>query len=93
MDIVTNKVTTDEMKGIPHHMMSFYDPVKELYNVHEFRNEVLKLIEKIWRAEKLPVIVGGTAYYIESIIYENYLIDSAESSGKSIKHLILLNVL
>lgn len=82
MDIVTNKVTNEEMKGIPHHMMSFYDPLKQLYNVHEFRNDALLLIEKIWNNGKLPIIVGGTAYYMESILYQNYLIESAESSGK-----------
>lgn len=76
MDIATNKVTKDEMQNIPHHLMSFYDPINSNYNVHTFRDNVLPLLNKLWERNKLPIIVGGTSYYIESIFYKNYLISS-----------------
>lgn len=44
--------------------MNFLDPCSEEYNVHEFRNEVLKLLPRIWTKGKIPIIVGGTAYYL-----------------------------
>lgn len=81
MDIATNKVTKDEMQNIPHHLMSFYDPMHSNYNVHMFRNDTLLLLEQIWERKKLPIIVGGTSYYIESILYDNYLIQSNTSKN------------
>lgn len=58
LDIVINKVTQEEMQGVPHHLMSFHDPRDASYNVHLFRESALDLIDDIWQREKLPVIVG-----------------------------------
>ncbi|KAI1721869.1 IPP transferase domain-containing protein [Ditylenchus destructor] len=85
LDIATNKVTEEEMSGVPHHMMSFYEPNEDRFNVHQFRTEVLRLIADMQQRKKLPVIVGGTAYYIESILYQNYLIDTEQSTSDSIQ--------
>ena len=45
LDIVTNKVTLEEAKGIPHHLMSFLDPGEDSYNVQEFQQSSLQLIQ------------------------------------------------
>ncbi|CAI2348679.1 unnamed protein product [Caenorhabditis sp. 36 PRJEB53466] len=80
LDIATNKITEEEEEGIPHHMMSFLDPSESsTYNVHNFRESTLKLIQEIRSRSKLPVIVGGTTYYAESILYENNLIEVKSS--------------
>ncbi|TKR67698.1 hypothetical protein L596_023808 [Steinernema carpocapsae] len=80
LDIATNKVTEEEMAAIPHHMMSFYDPCDPVsYNVHKYRTDVLEILEKLWKEDKLPVMVGGTSYYIEAIIYKNNLITNPSS--------------
>ncbi|VDN02613.1 unnamed protein product [Thelazia callipaeda] len=74
LDIATNKITPEEMKGVVHHMMSFVEPSTSTYNVHQFTKQVLLLLEKLWHAEKLPVVVGGTGYYIERILFKHNLI-------------------
>uniref|UniRef100_A0A8R1HGB6 Omp85 domain-containing protein n=2 Tax=Caenorhabditis japonica TaxID=281687 RepID=A0A8R1HGB6_CAEJA len=80
LDIATNKITEEETEGIPHHMMSFLDPSEPAtYNIHAFRETTLKLIQEIRSRSKLPIIVGGTTYYAESILYENNLIETTSS--------------
>uniref|UniRef100_A0A915DQH2 C2H2-type domain-containing protein n=1 Tax=Ditylenchus dipsaci TaxID=166011 RepID=A0A915DQH2_9BILA len=88
LDIVTNKVTREEMCGVPHHMMSFLDPRRDNYNVHEFRTASLELIADMWRRNKLPVIVGGTIYYVESILYQNYLINTDKKLSEETREML-----
>ncbi|XP_027031818.1 tRNA dimethylallyltransferase isoform X1 [Tachysurus fulvidraco] len=77
LDIITNKVTAEEQAECPHHMISFVDPLVSSYTVVDFRNKALSLIEDIHRRRKLPIIVGGTNYYIESILWK-VLVDTVE---------------
>jgi tRNA dimethylallyltransferase len=79
LDIATNKVTTEEMKGIPHHLMSFLSPSVTDYNVRRYRDQVLPLLDDLWSRGKLPVIVGGTTYYIEAVLYKVLIDDSPPS--------------
>uniref|UniRef100_A0A8K9XQ24 tRNA dimethylallyltransferase n=1 Tax=Oncorhynchus mykiss TaxID=8022 RepID=A0A8K9XQ24_ONCMY len=66
LDIITNKVTAEERAQCSHHMISFVDPLVSSYTVVDFRNKALALISFM---NKLPVIVGGTNYYIESLLW------------------------
>ncbi|KAL7829484.1 hypothetical protein AOLI_G00303690 [Acnodon oligacanthus] len=84
LDIATNKVTSEEQAQCPHHMISFVDPLVSSYTVVDFRNRVLSLIEDMHRREKLPVIVGGTNYYIESILWK-VLVDTGQENGNDLK--------
>jgi len=67
-------MTKEEMEGIPHHLLGFLEPTNSSYNVQNFREDALEILNKLWAEQKLPVIVGGTAYYIESVIFDNNLI-------------------
>ncbi|XP_054710203.1 tRNA dimethylallyltransferase-like [Uloborus diversus] len=69
LDIITNKVTQDEQKEAIHHLINVIDPPKQ-YTVVDFRNQALKITEKLLQEKKLPIIVGGTNYYIESVLWE-----------------------
>ncbi|XP_056106076.1 tRNA dimethylallyltransferase isoform X2 [Rhinichthys klamathensis goyatoka] len=75
LDIITNKVTDEEQAQCRHHMISFVDPLVSGYTVVDFRNKALSLISFMHDRKKLPIIVGGTNYYIESILW-NLLIDT-----------------
>uniref|UniRef100_A0A914EP66 U1-type domain-containing protein n=1 Tax=Acrobeloides nanus TaxID=290746 RepID=A0A914EP66_9BILA len=77
LDIVTNKITEEEMCGIPHHLMSFYSPDKMEYHVHTFRESAIRIINEIWARNHLPIVVGGTAYYMEALLYQNHLIETS----------------
>lgn len=79
LDIITNKVTEEEQAQCHHHMISFVDPLVSGYTVVDFRNKALSLIEDMHHRKKLPVIVGGTNYYIESILWK-VLIDTGQGS-------------
>ena len=68
MDIGTAKVTAEEMRGVPHYMIDIVDPKRE-YSAFNFVQEAEKLIADINLRGKIPIIVGGTGLYVESLIY------------------------
>ncbi|XP_068189950.1 tRNA dimethylallyltransferase [Antennarius striatus] len=82
LDIITNKVTTEESAQCRHHMISFVDPLVTNYTVTDFRNKALDLIQDIHSRNKLPIIVGGTNYYIESLLWK-VLLDTGQEDQKS----------
>lgn len=67
LNIGTAKPTAEEMDGVQHYLIDFVDSVLD-YNVVDFRNDAKKAIAKIQKDGFLPIIVGGTGYYIESLI-------------------------
>lgn len=69
MDIGTAKVTKEEMQGIKHHLINFVSP-EERYSVADYKKDAKKAIKEIIKKGKVPIIVGGTGLYIDSLIYE-----------------------
>ena len=69
LDIVTNKVTEDEQKLVKHHMINILDPLSH-NNVVDFRNKALPIVESLLSENRIPVICGGTNYYIESLLWK-----------------------
>ena len=67
LDLGSGKITEEEMKGVPHHMLDVMDP-KHTYSVALYKKEALKVIEDILSRGKLPIVVGGTGQYIEAIV-------------------------
>jgi len=78
LDIITNKVTPEEMKVCPHHMIGIYDPLHEFTSL-QFQQEVLRIIDDIHSRGKVPVIAGGTYYYLEGILW-NQLLNTKQTS-------------
>ncbi|KAI5820025.1 IPP transferase-domain-containing protein, partial [Pyronema omphalodes] len=68
LPIITNKITDEERKGVPHHLLGFLD-TREKWEVGRFIKECEKTIEDIRQRGKLPVLVGGTHYYVQSLLY------------------------
>ena len=69
-DIGTAKITKSEMQGVPHHLISFHDG-KEYYSVKEFKDNAEFVIKNLLKQGKLPVVVGGTGLYLNSLLF-NY---------------------
>jgi len=67
MQIATAKPTVEEMQGIPHHLMDFLEP-NQTYSVAMFVDDAKKCIEDISSRGKIPVIVGGTGLYVDSLL-------------------------
>ncbi|MBS4189326.1 tRNA (adenosine(37)-N6)-dimethylallyltransferase MiaA [Bacillus sp. FJAT-49705] len=75
MDIGTAKIKKSEMEGIIHHLIDIKDP-EEPFSVAEFQELVRKKIKEITLRGKLPMIVGGTGLYIQSVIYDYQFSDA-----------------
>ncbi|KAJ3344367.1 hypothetical protein HDU93_000157 [Gonapodya sp. JEL0774] len=78
LPIATNKVTPEEAKGVPHHLIGFLN-MEEEYSVKDFVDESQDLISKFHAQNTLPIIVGGTNYYVQSLLWEGTL--ASETSG------------
>ncbi|MDD3734875.1 MAG: tRNA (adenosine(37)-N6)-dimethylallyltransferase MiaA [Candidatus Pacebacteria bacterium] len=70
MDIGTGKITKKEMKNIPHHLLNIASP-KRKFTIAKYQKLAYKSIDKILKKEKIPILVGGSPFYIYSII-ENW---------------------
>lgn len=77
MDIGTAKITNDEMGGIPHYLISEIEPDEE-FNVVKFQQYAKGYINRIHERNKIPILVGGTGFYIQAVLYD---IDFEESES------------
>lgn len=68
MDIGTAKPTEDEMRGVPHHMIDLLSP-KEPFSVSDYTERALPLCNRLSAEGKVPVICGGTGFYIQSLLF------------------------
>lgn len=69
MDIGTAKPTKEEMQEIKHYLMDFVSPDKR-YSVADFKQDAKNAMKEIIAKGKIPIIVGGTGLYVDSLIYE-----------------------
>lgn len=69
LDIGSGKITNEEMKGVPHHLLDVVKPM-DIFSVEEFIEHGKKAIKEILDEGKLPIICGGTGYYIDALIYD-----------------------
>lgn len=69
LDIGTAKITKEEMDGIPHHLIDIKEPT-ESFSVAEYQQLVRDKIDEIQSRGKMPIIVGGTGLYIQSVLYD-----------------------
>lgn len=69
MDIGSAKIKPEEMDGIPHHLIDILEPEEE-FNVCLFEKLALEAIEQIYERGHIPVVVGGTGFYIQALLYQ-----------------------
>ena len=67
LDIATGKITQDEMCGVPHHLLDVVEPT-EVFSVVDFKEHADKAIQTIHANNKLPILAGGTAFYIDAVV-------------------------
>jgi tRNA dimethylallyltransferase len=67
MNLGTGKITKKEMKRISHYLLDVVSP-KQRFTVSRYRKLALKAIDDIFKKEKIPVICGGTGFYIQALI-------------------------
>ena len=98
LDIGSAKITKDEMEGIPHHLIDILDP-RDDFNVAIFKDLVYEAIEKIYANGHVPIMVGGTGFYIQAVLknvdfsegaadeeYRSELAEFAKTNGPEALH-------
>lgn len=68
LDIGTEKISNEEMGGIPHHLIDICDP-RETYSAGDFAQDASRLIKDIQSRGKLPILAGGTHFYFDALLY------------------------
>lgn len=82
LPIITNKITVEERKGVPHHLLGCIDFGEPTWVVGTFVKRALRVIEEIRSRGKLPILVGGTHYYTQSLLFREQLAET-EDDGKA----------
>ncbi|XP_062015105.1 tRNA dimethylallyltransferase 2 [Rosa rugosa] len=82
LDVLTNKVPLHDQKGVPHHLLGTVSPNVE-FTAKDFRDSAIPLINDILSRNCLPVIVGGTNYYIQALVSPFLLDDTVEDMEES----------
>src|SRR5690625_4251027 len=69
MNIGTGKISEEEKAGIPHYMLNIKQP-NEAFSTAEYQSHVQNYVKEINQKEKLPIIVGGSGLYIQSVLFD-----------------------
>lgn len=69
MNIGTAKITPEEMQGVKHHLIDVLEPT-EPFNVAVFKELASKAADEIYERGNIPIIVGGTGFYIQALLYD-----------------------
>jgi tRNA dimethylallyltransferase len=85
LDVVTNKPTRAEMAECEHWLYDFVDPKAE-YSVSEFTRDAVNLFQS--NPDTIPILVGGTNYYLQALLSESSLVTTSEEAGLSQKKLV-----
>ena len=67
MDIGSAKLRPEEMEGVPHHLIDILEPWEE-FNVVVFQKHCLECMEQIYDRSHIPILVGGTGFYIQAVL-------------------------
>ncbi|MBQ6416626.1 MAG: tRNA (adenosine(37)-N6)-dimethylallyltransferase MiaA, partial [Butyrivibrio sp.] len=69
MNIGTDKISPEKMGGVPHHLIDFLEPTED-FNVFMFQKLVKEKIAEISERGNVPILVGGTGFYIQAVLYD-----------------------
>ncbi|MFP3155451.1 tRNA (adenosine(37)-N6)-dimethylallyltransferase MiaA [Lachnospiraceae bacterium ZAX-1] len=79
MNIGSAKIAKEEMQGIPHYLIDEFEPSKD-FNVLKFQQLAKAYIDEIYKNHRIPIVVGGTGFYIQALLYD---IDFTKEEGDS----------
>lgn len=69
MDIGSAKIRSEEMQGIPHYLIDTFEPDEE-FHVVKFQEYAQKYMDEIYTQGRIPIIAGGTGFYIQALLYD-----------------------
>ncbi len=80
MDIGSAKITEEEKMGVPHYLIDVLEPTEE-FDIVRFQSMAKQAVQKILKRGHIPIIVGGTGFYIQSVVYDIDFSFHDEKSG------------
>ena len=80
MNIGTAKIRPEEMDGVRHHLIDILEP-EESFNAFLFKEYAKKAADEIWERNNIPIIVGGTGFYIQTLLYDIEFAQNDENDG------------
>ena len=80
MDIGSAKIRPEEMEGVPHHLIDVLDP-EEAFHVVRFQQLAKKAMDEIYAKSRIPILVGGTGFYIQSVLYDIDFTENEENTA------------
>ncbi|KAM7206532.1 IPP transferase domain containing protein [Naviculisporaceae sp. PSN 640] len=78
LPIITNQLSDEEQRGIKHHLLANLELGEDSWSVSKFKPEATRIISEIRARGKLPIVVGGTSYYLDSLLFQEKLIDGLD---------------
>jgi len=78
MDIGSAKITKSEMDGVPHHLIDILSPEEE-FNIRIFQQLAKQAVQDIYSRNRIPIIAGGTGFYIQSLLYDIHFTEETSS--------------
>lgn len=80
MDIGSAKITKEEMQEIPHYLIDTFEPDEE-FHVVKFQEYAKRYMEEIYSQNRIPIIAGGTGFYIQALLYDIDFTEEQEDTG------------
>lgn len=74
LPIITNKISVEEQRSIPHHLLGNISLDEETWIVGVFKREANRIIQEIRSRGRLPIVVGGTHYYTKALLFKDSLV-------------------
>ncbi|OJG41478.1 tRNA dimethylallyltransferase [Enterococcus gilvus] len=84
LDIGTAKVTLEEQAGVLHHLIDVRD-IDQSYSAADFQQAAREVIQEITDRGKVPIVVGGTGLYIQSLLWDYKLGSEGERTDESLR--------
>lgn len=82
LPIITNKISIEEQKGVQHHLLGNVDLDEQPWVVTRFKREATSIISEIRARGKMPIVVGGTSYYLDSLLFNNKLVEDQQPASE-----------
>ena len=83
LPVTTNKISVEEQHGIPHHLLGTIGLHEPTWNVDRFRKEASQIIQEIRSRNRLPIVVGGSQYYTDGLLFDHHLVERENDGQES----------
>ncbi|CAK7215316.1 tRNA dimethylallyltransferase, mitochondrial [Sporothrix curviconia] len=80
LPVTTNKISVEEQHGVPHHLLGTIGLHEPTWDVDRFRKEASQIIQEIRSRGRLPIVVGGSQYYTDGLLFDHHLVEREDDS-------------